>query len=172
MTATDILTNLGNALRDQYGTTDKYSLSDMVKMINGLEIHNLLDDGQYYDTTKGDSGDKILNGLDLATCKKYVGKTLLISFDVNWSGYKNYSRINNRTGIEYGIKLKNSPELWLSGWLYPDSPSGSKHIYTFYNIPNDEITDIEEGKYYNQLNGEAVVKATNIKIVVDPLGGG
>ena len=55
MTATDRLTNLGNALRDQYGTTDKYSLSDMEKMVNGLEIHNFLDDGQKLVSTSGKS---------------------------------------------------------------------------------------------------------------------
>lgn len=171
MTVSETYTAIGDAIRRQYGATDKYKLGDIPKMIDYLEVRNLLDDGQYYDTTKGDSGDKILNGLDLATCQKYVGKTLLISFDVNWSGYKNDSLRNNRTGIEYGIKFKNSPEIWFSAWLYPDSPSGSKHIYTLYNFPNDEVTGIEEGKYYNQLNGEAVVKATNLKIVENPMGG-
>ena len=45
-------------------------------------------------------------------------------------------------------------------------------VYITVDGCETEITDIEEGNYYNQLNGEAVVKATNIKIVVDPLGGG
>lgn len=171
MMATDKLTNLGNVLRDKYGTTDKYSLSDMAKMIKGLEIHNLIDDGQYFDTTKGDSEYKILNGLDIATCQKYVGKTILISFDINWSGYQNISSNNNRTGIEYGIKFKNSPELWSSAWLYPDSSSGTKHVCAFYKLPNDEVTEIEEGCYFNQVNNDAMIKATNIKIIVDPLGG-
>ena len=168
-TINEALTPLADGFRNLYGTTDKYSIVEMDKLLSGLQIHNLLDDGQYFDTTKGDSNYKVLNGLDLATWQKYVGRTLLISFDVNWSGYKNDSSINNRTGIEYGIKFKNSPELWFSAWLYPDSPSGSKHIYTFYTLLNDEVTEIEEGNYFNQLNGEAVVKATNLKIVVNPL---
>lgn len=171
MTVSETFTAIGDAIRRQYGTTDKYKLGDMSKMIDSLQIHNLLDDGQYYDTTKGDRGDKILNGLDLATFQKQAGKTLALSFDITWSGYKNYSVINNRTGMEYGIRFKNSPEIWLSAWLYPNSPSGSTHIYTFYNFPNDEVTGIEEGCYFNQVNSDAVVKATNFKIVVDPLGG-
>lgn len=171
MTVSETYTAIGDAIRRQYGTNDKYSLLDMPKMIDYLEVQNLLDDGQYFDTTKGDSNYKSLNGLDLATWQKYVGKTLLISFDVNWSGYKNESLRSNRTGIEYGIKFKNSPELWFGAWLHPDSPSGSKHIYTFYTLPNDEVIEIEEGNYFNQLNDEAVVKATNLKIVVNPLGG-
>lgn len=171
MTVSETYTAIGDAIRRQYGTTDKYSLLDMPKMIDSLQINNLIDEGQFYDTTKGDSGDKFLNGLDIATLQKYVGKTLLISFDINWSGYQNTSLINNRTGIEYGIKFKNSPELWFSAWLYPDSSSGTKHVCVFYKLPNDDVTGIEEGNYYNQLNGEAVVKATNLKIVVDPLGG-
>lgn len=170
-TINEALTPLGDGFRNLYGISDKLSAKDMAKLLSGLQIHNLLDDGQYFDTTKGDSNYKILNGLDLATWQKYVGKTLLISFDVNWSGYKNDSSKNNRTGIEYGIKFKNSPEVWFGAWLYPDSPSGSKHIYTFYNLPNDEVTEIEEGSYFNQVNDEAVIKATNFKVVVNPLGG-
>lgn len=171
-TINEALTPLGDGFRNLYGISDKLSAKDMAKLLSVLQIHNLLDDGQYFDTTKGDSNYKILNGLDLATWQKYVGKTLLISFDVNWSGYKNDSSKNNRTGIEYGIKFKNSPEVWFGAWLYPDSPSGSKHIYTSYNLPNDEVTEIEEGSYFDQVNDEAVIKATNFKVVVNPLGGG
>lgn len=172
MTVSETYTAIGDAIRRQYGTTDKYSLGDMPKMIDSLHVTNLLDDGQYFDTTKGDSEYKIIHGLDIATCQKYVGKTILISFDINWSGYQYSSSESNRTGIEYGIKFKNSPELWVGAWFYPDSSSGTKHVCAFYKLPNDEVTGIEEGSYYNQVNNDAMVKATNIKIVVDPLGGG
>lgn len=171
-TINEALTPLADGFRNLYGISDKLSVKDMAKLLSGLQIHNLLDDGQYFDTTKGDSNYKILNGLDLATWQKYVGKTLLISFDINWSGYQNTSSENNRTGIEYGIQFKNSPELWFSAWLYPDSSSGTKHVCAFYKLPNDEVTEIEEGSYFNQVNNDAMIKATNIKIVVDPLGGG
>lgn len=171
MTVSETYTAIGDTIRRQYGTTDKYSLGDMPKMIDSLQINNLLDDGQYFDTTKGDSDNKVINGLNVATFQKQAGKVLVLSFDITWSGYSQTSSIPNRTGIEYGIKFKNSPELWFGAWLYPNTSSGTQHIYNVYKLPNDEVTGIEEGSYFNQLNSEAVVKATNFKVVVNPLGG-
>ena len=170
-TINEALTSLGDGFRNLYGISDKLSVKDMAKLLSGLQINNLLDDGQCFDTTKGDNEYKFLNGLDIATFQKYVGKTILISFDINWSGYKKSSTESNRTGIEYGIKFKNSPELWSGAWLYPDSSSGTKHVCAFYKLPNDEVTGIEEGFYFNEVNNDAMVKATNFKIVVNPLGG-
>ena len=171
MTVSETYTAIGDAIRRQYGTTDKYSLGDMPKMIDSLQIDNLLDEGQFYDSSIDTVNEKKLNGLNLPDWEKLTGMTVILSFDVIWSGYDLSKESSHRTGFEYGIKFKNSSELWAGAWLYPNTESGKEHISCPVTLPNDEITDIEEGKYYNQLNGEAVVKATNIKIVVDPLGG-
>ena len=172
MSLSDTYTALGNAIRRQYGTTDKYSLVDMPKMIDSLHVNNLLNEGQFYDTTKGDSGDKGLKGLYLSDWQKLSGKRLTISFDITWSGYKPVQDSNNRTGIEYGIKFKNSPTLWFSVWVFPKSLSGNEHVCASYTLPNDEVTDVVEGFYFNQINNDAVVKAINFKVVVNPMGGG
>ena len=171
MSLSDTYTALGNAIRRQYGTTDKYSLVDMPKMIDSLHVNNLLNEGQFYDTTKGDSGDKGLKGLYLSDWQKLSGKRLTISFDITWSGYKPVQDSNNRTGIEYGIKFKNSPTLWFSVWVFPKSLSGNEHVCASYTLPNDEVTDVVEGFYFNQINNDAVVKAINFKVVVNPMGG-
>ena len=170
MIVSETYTAIGDAIRRQYGTTGKYSLGDMPKMIDSLRVNNLLTEGQFYDSLT-DASDKGLKGLYLSDWQKLSGKTLLVSFDITWSGYKPVQGIGNRTGIEYGIKFKNSPTLWFGAWLYPESSSGNKHIFTYYTLPNDEVTEVEEGEYYNQFNSDAVVKATNFKIVVNPLGG-
>lgn len=171
MTVSETYTAIGDAIRRQYGTTDKYSLGDMPKMIDYLEVRNLLDEGQFYDSSIDTVNEKKLNGLNLSDWEKLTGMTVILSFDVIWSGYDLSKESSHRTGFEYGIKFKNSSELWAGAWLYPNTESGKEHISCSVTLANDEITDIEEGSYYNQLNGEAVVKATNIKIVVDPLGG-
>ena len=44
MTVSETYTAIGDAIRRQYGTTDKYSLLDMPKMIDNLSIHNLIDE--------------------------------------------------------------------------------------------------------------------------------
>lgn len=172
MTVSETYTAIGDAIRRQYGTTDKYKLGDIPKMIDYLEVRNFLDEGQFYDSSSDTVNEKKLNGLNLPDWEKLTGMTVIISFDVIWSGYDPSKESKHRTGLEYGIKFKNSSELWAGAWCYPNTESGKEHISWPITLPNDEITDIEEGNYYNQLNGEAVVKATNIKIVVDPLGGG
>lgn len=171
MTINETYTAIGDAIRRQYGTNDKYSLGDMPKMIDSLQVNNLLDEGQFYDSSIDTVNEKKLNGLNLSDWEKLTGMTVILSFDVIWSGYDLSKESSHRTGFEYGIKFKNSSELWAGAWLYPNTESGKEHISCSVTLTNDEITDIEEGGYYNQLNGEAVVKATNIKVVVDPLGG-
>lgn len=171
MTVSETYTAIGDAIRRQYGTTDKYSLGDMPKMIDSLHVTNLLDEGQFYDSSIDTVNEKKLNGLNLSDWEKLTGMTVILSFDVIWSGYDLSKENSHRTGFEYGIKFKNSPELWLGAWLYPKSSSGNKHMCFSYTLPNDEVTNIEEGSYFNQINSDAVVKATNFKAVVNPLGG-
>ena len=162
-------TAIGDAIRRQYGTTDKYSLLDMPKMIDCLEVRNLLDEGQFYDTSK-DKGNKTITGLDLAKINSLAGKTIVISFDVEWDGFE-YTDGYNRSGMEWVINYKNHPQLWMGAWLLPEEEkaSGKKHVSVAFTLPNDEATSIFEGAYFNQVKVKSL-KATNIKATVDPLG--
>lgn len=169
MTVSETYTAIGDAIRRQYGTTDKYSLGDMPKMIDNLQVTNILDDNQFYDTSK-DKGNKTITGLDLAKINSLAGKTIVISFDVEWDGFE-YTDGYNRSGIEWDIIYKNHPQLWMGVWLMPEKmTSGKKHVSATFTLPDDEATGVFEGSYFNQVKVKSL-KATNIKIIVDPLGG-
>lgn len=101
MSISETYTALGDAIRKQYGTNDKYSLGDMPKMIDSLQVTNILDDNQFYDTSK-DKENKTITGLDLAKINSLAGKTIVISFDVEWDGFE-YTDGYNRSGIEWDI---------------------------------------------------------------------
>lgn len=168
MTVSETYTAIGDAIRRQYGTTDKYSLLDMPKMIDSLQVTNILNEGQFYDTSK-DKGNKTITGLGLAKINSLAGKTIVVSFDVEWDGFE-YTDGYNRSGIEWDIIYKNHPQLWMGVWLMPEKmTSGKKHVSATFTLPNDEATGVFEGSYFNQVKVKSL-KATNIKATVDPLG--
>lgn len=170
MTISETYTAIGDAIRRQYGTTDKYSLGDMPKMIDSLKIHNLIDEGQYFDTTKGDSDHKNIQGIDLAGWNKLIGKNVTLSYDFEWSNYKFDSNINNRVTMEWGLYSDANIATWVSAGFHPQTSSGKKRISATIHIPNKKIVSVDEGSFFDQLNIGAVVKATNLKVVTNPLG--
>ena len=172
MTVSKTYTAIGDAIRRQYGTTDKYSLGDMPKMIDSLKIHNLIDEGQYFDTTKGDSDHKNIQGIDLAGWNKLIGKNITVSYDLEWSNYKHDSNINNRVTMEWGLFSDNNTATWVAVEFHPEAPSGKERVSATVYIPNKKIISVAEGAFFDQLNIGAVVKATNLKVVTNPLGGG
>lgn len=94
---------MGDAIRKQYGTNDKYSLGDMPKMIDSLQVTNILDDNQFYDTSK-DKENKTITGLDQAKINSLAGKTIVISFDVEWDGFE-YTDGYNRSGMDGSLDI-------------------------------------------------------------------
>lgn len=165
MSVKDRYTAIADALRNQYGTTDKYKLADMPKMINGLEIHNFLDADESLNWP-GDGVNKPIKSLSVDTWNKsFLGKTITISFDATWSGFK-----TGRIGIEYAYQDKNGSQHYYGSWFVPASEEGSKHCATTLLIDTIGTTSFEEQHMYNQCDA-AVVKITNPKIVVNPMGG-
>lgn len=172
MPLSDTYIALGDAIRRQYGTADKYSLVNMPKMIDGLHIVNQLDDGQFLDTTKGDKISwKSLSGLTIEKVNSFAGKSITLSCDVSYSGFVNNSNMGNRIGIEYGWLAEDGTSLWPNVWLFPDKAEGQTHISQTFLVPDKKYTGMQEGALYNQINSDAVVKITNVKLVVNPLGG-
>ena len=173
MTATDRLTNLGNALRDQYGTTDKYSLSDMAKMINGLEIHNFLDDSQKLVSTSGKYSDSVpLTGLTSEIWNKYlVSQNVTLSCDIKWSGFKKDDK-QGRLGFEICTQVQDNSYHYNGVWYWVTSDSGEEHISTTWRINDQSIISISSASIYNHINADAKVEITNPKFVINPLGGG
>lgn len=170
MALTDTYSQIGDAIRQQYGTNDKYSLADMSKMIGGLEIHNYLEEGQNFNLNSGDY--RIITGLDLDGWNKLIGKTVTLSYDLEYSGYKRDDGVHNRVTIEWGLYAEDGTATWLSTQFWPVDSSGKVHVSNSAYIQNKKITSIAEGAAYNQLNLESKVKFSNIKLVVNPLGGG
>lgn len=166
MTVKDIFTSMADHLRSEYGTNDLLTTNQIKDGLNGLHVTNLIDDGQSYDSTVDKVGFKPITGF-----QKYAnlipGKYISVSCDIEWSGYDPSK--GERIGIEYGIKFKNSSEIWLGVFYYPKTSNGSNHIVGGKLLSQDTITGYDEGNFYSIDSG--VCKITNPKIVINPMGG-
>lgn len=170
MTAIDKLTNLGNVLRDQYGTTDKYSLSDMATLVKSLKSENLLDEGQSFDSITGHSGLDPINGFTVAKANQLRGQTVAISFDLTWSGFK-HTDGPNRIGVEWDVHYEDNTDSWVGAWIFPSTESGKVHVVGLYTIQDKEVVSLLEGNYFVQATVDKAV-ITNLRMIVYPLGGG
>lgn len=169
MSLNDKLTAIATALRSQYGSTDKLSLDDMTKGIDGLNVHNYLNEGRTFDSKTSKDQTLALPEVTTDVWNKLTGKTVTFSFDLTWSGYHSIEGKETRIGIEFGLKYQNIDEQWVGSWYYPKETDGSTHVSFTTLLPEGTITDYEEGNFFNQLNSDCVVKATNMKIVVNPM---
>ena len=171
MNVSEKLTTLASALRTQYGTDDKYTIDDMVKGISGLKVQNLVDPGQSYDTSVDKQSWKLVNGLDIDGWNKLIGKAITISFDLEWSNYKPDTKVKNRIGMEWELKHESHEETWANAWYCPQTSDGKEHVVNTITILNDKIVGIGSKGFFNQVNPECTFKATNFKIVVNPMDG-
>lgn len=172
MTVSETYTAIGDAIRRQYGTNDKYHLADMPTLIDNLEVKNFMESGQTFDSTVNHIGyDLPLKGATIDDWNSVAGKTVTISFDVTWTGYTYNPGVRNRIGFEYHLVNETGLEQYVSAWLTPDSESGTKHITETWKIISGKITTVSEGSFYTQINCSSI-KATNLKIVENPMGGG
>lgn len=174
-TINEALTPLGNGFRNLYRTNDKYSAADMAKLLSGLEIHNFLDDSQYFDSKVDNNGKypwKVLTGIDVDKWNKYlVGKTVIFSFDAEWSGFVSNNDYQNRLGFELQTTAEDGTQHWNGSWLYLNTESGKQYCATRMTIYDKPIKSIDYANIYNQINTDATVKITNVKVYIDPLGG-
>ena len=173
MSFNEKMTAISDAFRKQYGTTDKYGLDDMPALIDGLEVTNLLDPGQAFDsdTDWGADGDKQLTGITVDKLNTVLGRNLTFSCDVEWTGFKALSGSNNRIGFEYAPHFENGKAMWCGAWCYPTTENGKQHVSETFALDDSKVTSCEEGFAYDQINQDAHVKITNIKVVVNPVGG-
>lgn len=169
MSVVDKYVDIANAIRDQYGTTDKYHLSDIPAMIDGLAIHNLFPANVTYDSAVDESWGKTIQ-FSLDDWNECVGKNITISFDAEWQGW-NDTGSRNMLGYEVGLKAADNAEKWIGIWCSPDAINGKQHVSSTVLVPNEKITGVDEGAFFNQINSNAKVKATNFKLVINPMGG-
>lgn len=174
-TINEALTPLGDGFRNLYRTSDKYSVADMAKLLSGLEIHNFLDDGQSYDGKPDINGyyQKGLTGIDINKWNKFLlGKSVIFSFDAEWSGFNENINSRKRFGFELQTTAEDGTVHYNGLWIYPTASSGKQYSATKLVIYDKPIKSIDYGSMYNQINADATVKITNVKMYIDPLGGG
>lgn len=101
MTINEAPTPLGDGFRNLYGTTDKYSAADMTALIKNVTVPNLLDENQIFTSSKK------VRGLTVDKLNSIAGKTIVLSFDITWEGYRLDYNTQNRIGMEWNPKLNN-----------------------------------------------------------------
>ena len=174
MTFADTFSPMADHLRAEYGITDKLTTNQLKLGINGLHVHNYLTDDQVIDQTiVPTGGNKVLNEqIKASDWEKLLGKTVNLSMDITWSNYHYDASLNNRIGYEFGIYYEQQNAEWVNCWLLPHEESGTKHISNTFKLQDKaSIKYIEEGSFFNQVNQECTFKATNLKIVENPMGG-
>lgn len=173
-TINEMLSPLGDGFRNLYGTTDKYTPIEMTKLLSLLEIHNFLDDGQFYDSKVDNANNfhKNLTGIDVDKWNKYLlGKTVIFSCDIEWSGFDSNNSNQGRIGYEFQTSAEDNSVHYNGTWFYPTTPSGKQYCATKMKIYDKPIQHVDYGSMYNLINNDATVKITNVKMYIYPLGG-
>lgn len=104
MTVSETYTAIGDAIRRQYGTTDKYKLADMPTLIDRLEVHNFLDSELFLNSETDNNAitGKPVTGINVDTWNKYVvGKSVTASFDIEVTNYDSTKYSRHRVGFEF-----------------------------------------------------------------------
>ena len=111
----------------------------------------------------GDLGPAGTAKIDLFN--SFRGKTITISFDVEWSNWSNSEDFNNRLGAEWHLYFYDGSDYYIRVWEAISQESQSKHRYsTTVTVPDKEITLVEEGSLYNQSNAAATIGHTKIEV--------
>lgn len=174
MTFANTFTPMADHLRSEYGVIDKLTTKQLKAGINGLHAHNYLTEDLTVDNTMTTVNGSwyVLDKISIDEWNKLSGKTVTVAFDIAWSRYQPTSNINNRIGIEYAVTHKDGSVDWVGAWSYPKEPSGSMHVSTSTKLYSGDVVSLDEGNFYNQVNSECTFKATNLKLVENPMGGG
>ena len=171
MTVSKTYTAIGDAIRRQYGTTDKYKLDDMPKMIDYLEVRNFLAGNSFEATFQKEWINKNLTGPDVDTWNKYIaGKVVTFSCDAEWTGYKSGAS-GDRFFFEFTTTDVNNQQHWNGLYFTPTTANSKQHLTSTTQIANTPIKSIDSILFWDELNQGSHLKVTNIKMTVNPLGG-
>lgn len=171
MSVSETFTAIGDAIRRQYGTTDKYSLGDMPKMIDYLEVRNFLAGNSFEATFQGRWISKDLTGPDIDTWNKYIaGKTVTFSCDAEWTGYKSGAD-GDRFFFEFATTTTDDQPHWNGLYFTPTIKEGKQHITNTVKISDLPVKSINSIKFWDELNEGSHLKVTNIKMTINPVGG-
>lgn len=172
MTLSETYTAIGDAIRRQYGTTDKYSLLDMPKMIDCLELRNFLAGNSFEATLQNGWISKDLTGPDVDTWNKYIaGKTVTFSCDAEWTDYVPGIAAGDRFFFEFMTTTTDDQPHWNGLYFTPTIKEGKQHITSTIKVSDLPVKSIDSIKFWDELNTGSHLKVTNIKMTVNPLGG-
>lgn len=171
MTISETYTAIGDAIRRQYGTTDKYSLLDMPKMIDCLELRNFLAGNSFEATFQKGWISKDLTGPDVDTWNKYIaGKTVTFSCDAEWTGYIPGAN-GDRFFFEFMTTTTDDQPHWNGLYFTPTIKEGKQHIASTIKVSDLPVKSINSIKFWDELNEGSHLKVTNIKMTINPVGG-
>lgn len=172
MTVSETYTAIGDAIRRQYGTTDKYSLGDMPKMIDYLEVRNFLAGNSFEATFKNGWINKDLTGPDIDTWNKYIaGKTVTFSCDAEWTDYEPGIAAGDRFFFEFMTTTTDDQPHWNGLYFTPTIKEGKQHITSTIKVSDLPVKSINSIKFWDELNEGSHLKITNIKMTINPVGG-
>ena len=171
MTVSETYTAIGDAIRRQYGTTDKYSLLDMPKMIDCLELRNFLAGNSFEATFQKGWISKDLTGPDVDTWNKYIaGKTVTFSCDAEWTGCIPGAN-GDRFFFEFMTTTTDDQPHWNGLYFTPTIKEGKQHITSTIKVSDLPVKSINSIKFWDELNEGSHLKVTNIKMTINPVGG-
>lgn len=171
MTINETYTAIGDAIRRQYGTTDKYSLGDMPKMIDYLEVRNFLAGNSFEATFQKEWINKDLTGPGVDTWNKYIaGKTVTFSCDAEWTGYIPGAN-GDRFLFEFMTTTTDDQPHWNGLYFTPTIKEGKQHLTSTIKVSDLPVKSINSIKFWDELNGGSHLKVTNIKMTINPVGG-
>ena len=172
MTVSETYTAIGDAIRRQYGTTDKYKLDDMPKMIDYLEVRNFLAGNSFEATFQKEWINKNLTGPDVDTWNKYIaGKTVTFSCDAEWTDYEPGIAAGDRFFFEFMTTTTDDQPHWNGLYFTPTIKEGKQHITSTIKVSDLPVKSINSIKFWDELNEGSHLKVTNIKMTINPVGG-
>lgn len=174
MTVSDKLTAIATALRKQYGTNDKYHLADMPTLIDNLEVKNLLEAGQNFEATvTGGWINQPIKGMTVDLWNQMlVGKAVTLSCDAEWSNYQPGVAAGDRFFMEFYTTTTDGTPHWNGLYVTPTTDSGKQKFTATFKVSDLPIKAINDAVIYDELNAGSTLKLSNIKLTVNPLGGG
>ena len=172
-TINEALTPLADGFRNLYGTTDKYNVADMTKLLSGVELHNFLAGNSFEATFQKEWISKDLTGPDIDTWNKYIaGKTVTLSCDAEWTDYEPGIAAGDRFFFEFMTTTTDDQPHWNGLYFTPTIKEGKQHITNTVRVPDLPVKSIDSIKFWDELNTGSHLKVTNIKMTVNPVGGG
>lgn len=174
-TINEALTPLADGFRNLYGTTDKYSTAEMTKLLSGVELRNFIAGNTFEATFKDRWVSQNLTGLSVDDWNKYLaGKTVTFSCDAEWTGYDS-SKVTlggDRFFFEFATTTTDNQPHWNGLYFTPQIANGKQHLTSTVKIVDLPIKSIDSAVFWDELNPGCYLKVTNIKMTVNPVGGG